>query len=130
MKQVLVDTNIWIEYFREGKFSQNIESLITEGRIATCGVVKAELFPFVKKKKTVVKALLNSIHHLSFGESWWDTLMEVHETILSKKYHPYGIADLILLTLCIKHNAGLLTQDKDFLRLESVIPVEIYYPYH
>jgi len=49
--KVLVDTSIWIDYFRGGDNSKNLDFLIDENLIVTNVIVLAELIPYLKIKK-------------------------------------------------------------------------------
>ncbi len=46
----LVDTSIWIEYFRNGNNFGKIDNLIDENLVVTNDLVLAELTPFLKIK--------------------------------------------------------------------------------
>ena len=48
---VLVDTSIWIEYFRSGNNSEELDFLIDENLIVTNDLILAELVPFLKIRK-------------------------------------------------------------------------------
>ena len=49
--QVLVDTSIWIDYFRGGAGSSDLDFLIDENIVATNDIILAELVPYLKVKK-------------------------------------------------------------------------------
>lgn len=63
---VLVDTSIWIDYFRDGGSSSDLDALINENLVATNDVILAELVPYlkIKKQNTIVscfKKLIDSL---------------------------------------------------------------------
>ncbi len=43
---VLVDTSIWIEYFRNGNNFEKLDCLIDENQVVTNDLILAELTPF------------------------------------------------------------------------------------
>ncbi len=45
---ILVDSSIWIEYFRNGLFSREIELFIDENLLVTNYLILSELIPFLK----------------------------------------------------------------------------------
>lgn len=49
--QVLVDSSVWIDYFRTGESSSHLDMLIDENLIVTNDIILAELIPFLKMKK-------------------------------------------------------------------------------
>ncbi len=61
--QVLVDTSVWIDYFRDSRNSKNLDLLIDENLIVTNEIVLTELLPFLKiRKQTKVIELLHEIN--------------------------------------------------------------------
>jgi len=47
---VLVDTSVWIDYFRAGNKSAELDDLIDENIIVINELILAELIPFLKLK--------------------------------------------------------------------------------
>ena len=63
--QVLVDSSIWIDYFRDGKKSGKLDFLIDENIVVINDIILAELVPFLRmKKQKKIISLLNSISKL------------------------------------------------------------------
>jgi len=58
---VLVDTSIWIEYFRTGNNSEKLDFLIDENLIVINDLILAELVPSlrVRNQRKIVKLLYN-----------------------------------------------------------------------
>jgi len=68
---VLVDTSIWIDYFRAGDNSKDLDFLIDENLIVTNETILAELIPYLKiKKQTKVIKLLQEIKRVSLDICW------------------------------------------------------------
>ena len=62
---VLVDTSIWIEYFRNGNNLEKLDFLIDENIIFTNDLILAELIPFLKiRNQRKLINLLNKINKL------------------------------------------------------------------
>ncbi|RLD92430.1 MAG: hypothetical protein DRJ13_16595 [Bacteroidetes bacterium] len=60
---VLVDTSIWIDYFKAGHNSKDLDYLIDENVIVINDIILAELVPYLKiKKQTKVIKLLHEIN--------------------------------------------------------------------
>lgn len=49
--EVLVDTSIWIDYFRGGGHSKDLDFLIDENLMTTNDIILTELLPHLKDKK-------------------------------------------------------------------------------
>ena len=45
---VLVDTSVWIEYFRTGNYSEKVDFLIDENLLVINDLILAELIPFLR----------------------------------------------------------------------------------
>ena len=73
---VLVDTSIWIEYFRSGNNSEKLDFLIDENLIVINDLILAELVPplKVRNQRKIVK-LLYSINRLELSINW-DQIIE------------------------------------------------------
>lgn len=73
MSQVVLDSSIWIEYFRNSntKISSQVDSLIDSGNIYTNELILAELVPFLKlKKQNQLIQILESIECLKLNIDW------------------------------------------------------------
>ena len=69
--EVLVDTSIWINYFRGGNNSKDLDSLIDENLIVTNDIILAELIPYLKiKKQTKVVKLLHEVNLIPLDICW------------------------------------------------------------
>ena len=58
---VIVDTSVWIDYFRSGNNSAKLEFLIDEELIVINDLILAELVPFLKvqNQRNIIKLLFN-----------------------------------------------------------------------
>jgi len=81
---VLVDTSVWVEYFRSGNNSEKLDFLIDENLIVTNDLIMAELIPFLKvrKQRKLTNLLLNIIRlNLSIN---WSQIIEYQYKCLKK----------------------------------------------
>jgi len=68
---VLVDTSVWIDYFRGGDSSRRLDFFIDENLVLTNDLILAELVPFLKvKKQHRVVDLLHGINKLPLDINW------------------------------------------------------------
>ena len=69
--QVLVDSSVWIDYFRSGNNSAKVDELIDQNVICTNNLILAELIPFLKvKNQTQVIKLLYDITNIALDINW------------------------------------------------------------
>ena len=64
---ILVDTSIWVDYFKSGSNSSKLDSMLEDNLIVINDIILAELVPFlVIKKQHKIVELLRSITTLFF----------------------------------------------------------------
>ena len=112
--RILVDSSVWIDYFRSGKNSGQLDSFIEQNLICTNDLILTELVPFLKaKKKTRIIHLLNSVTKIPL-EINWDTIIKFQTICIEKGINNVGIPDLIILENVIKNDLVLYSLDKHF----------------
>jgi len=123
---VLVDTSIWVDYFRGGNNSPDLDALINENLIVINDIILAELVPYLKVKKqiTVVK-LLQEINRVPMQINW-DELIEFQVKCLKAGANGVGIPDLIIAQNAKSNNCKIYSLDKHFRILNQVIKVKLY----
>ncbi len=66
MLKVIIDTSVWIEYFRNKKgntVTEYLDMLLKEDRVVLCGVVEMELLRGVRThERDRIKDLLSALH--------------------------------------------------------------------
>lgn len=114
MKKVLVDSSVWISYFRDSNSHNALSKLISNNQICTNDLILSELLPHLKMKKQneVIDGLLQidciplDIH--------WDTIINLQIQNLKFGINRVGIPDLIILENAVANNLILYTEDKHF----------------
>ena len=93
---VLVDTSIWIDYFRGGDNSRDLDFLIDENLIVTNDIILAELIPYLRiKKQTKVIKLLHKVNSVPLI-ILWEEIIEFQVKCLNGGANGIGIPDLII----------------------------------
>jgi len=124
--EVLVDTSIWIDYFRGGDNSKDLDYLIDENLIVTNDIILAELIPYLKiKKQTKVIALLHEINMVPLAIHW-EELIEYQVKCLKGGANGVGIPDLIIAQNAKQNNCKVYSLDKHFRLLNQVLKVKLY----
>ncbi|MEJ2694592.1 MAG: PIN domain-containing protein [Candidatus Thiodiazotropha sp.] len=94
--EVLVDTSIWVDYFRDGDNSKDLDCLIDENLIVTNDIILAELIPYLKiKKQTKVISLLHEINKIPLAIQW-EALIEYQVKCLKSGVNGVGVPDLVI----------------------------------
>jgi len=123
---VLVDTSIWIDYFRDGKNSSDLEFLIDENLIVTNEIILAELIPYLKViKQTDVIKLLNEVNQTPL-DIHWEEIIQLQIKCLKSGANGVGIPDLIIAQNAKQNNCEVYSLDKHFKLLNKVLKIKLH----
>jgi len=121
-----VDTSVWVEYFRNGNNSEQLDFLIDENLVATNDLILAELIPFLKirKQRTIIKLLY---HINNFGIAIkWEKLIDYQYKCLKNGINGIGIPDLIIAQNAKQNNCALYSLDKHFNALKNIMNIKLF----
>lgn len=116
MDKVVVDTSVWIEFFRKKEPYYNIVlDLIDNERVACIGIVLAELLQGAKsvKELNTIKEFLYVFDFLPESERLWEQAGELSFN-LQRKGKSAGLSDCYIAVVTRAYNTKLLTTDKHF----------------
>ncbi len=121
--KVLVDSSVWIEYFRSGNIP-DLDRLIEENLVCTNEIILTELIPFLKhvnQNETVEELFALDLIRLNID---WEIVREYQVLNLKKGINNVGIPDLIILQQVIEEKLSLFTFDKHFELMRSHLNFE------
>ncbi len=122
---VLVDTLIWVEYFRSGNNSEKLDFLIDENLIVTNDLILAELIPFLKvRKQRKLTNLLLNINRLNLSISWGQ-IIEYKYKCLKNGLNGVGIPDLIIAQNAKQNNCEIYSLDNHFSLLKDILALKV-----
>ena len=123
---VLVDSSVWIDYFRDEWPCDTVDMLIEENLIVTNQLILAEIIPppRARNMKQLI-ALLRAIKRQPMRIDW-ETIILLQTTCLRNGINGVGIADLIVAQNAVQGELRLLTNDKHFALISEHIPLELY----
>ena len=123
---VLVDTSIWIDYFKGGRDSSKLDILIDENLVVTNDLILAELVPYlrIRKRFTVIK-LLQEVSRIPLQINW-DEIIELQVKCLKTGANGVGIPDLIIARNARINNCHIYSLDKHFRILKQLMKIELY----
>ena len=123
---VLIDSSVWIEYFRNGNNSDKVDFLIDENLVMTNDLILAELTPFLKiRKQHDLTGLLNNVCKLPMNIKW-DQIIELQYLSLQNGLHGVGIPDLIIVQNAIQNLARIYSLEEHFLSMNGFLDFEIF----
>ncbi len=124
--QVLVDSSIWIDYFRTGEPSSRLDILIDEDLIVTNDMILAELIPFMKiKKQYQIIGLLEQINKKSLSINWKEIIYFQMQCLVAGT-NGMGIPDLIIAQNALQNDYAVYSLDKHFQQLHRIIQVDLF----
>ncbi len=123
---ILVDSSIWIDYFRDIGQADALEFLIEEDLVVSNDLILAELIPplNIHKKKVVIK-LLREIKRQPMSIDW-DEIIQLQTLCLANGINGVGIPDLIIVQNAIQGGLKLLSNDKHFSLISKLLPLELF----
>jgi len=119
---VVIDSCVWIEYFRsgKGKIFDVVDQLIDQNNVSSLGIIELELFQgaFVKERK-ILSDLFKELHFLEMRRSDY---IEAGKLLfdLRKKGITLPPSDGMIATVCIRSKSQLLTFDNHFKSIEEL----------
>jgi len=123
---VLVDTSVWVEYFRSGNNSEELDFLIDENLIVTNDLILAELIPFLKvRKQRKLTNLLLNINKLNLSISWGQ-IIEYQYKCLKNGLNGVGIPDLIIAQNAKQNNCEIYSLDNHFSLMKDILTLKIH----
>ncbi len=122
---VLVDTSVWIEYFRSGNNFEKLDFLIDENLIVINDLILAELIPFlkIKNQRKIIK-LLNNINKIEI-QIKWDQLIEFQYKCLKNGLNGVGIPDLIIAQNAKQNHCEIYSLDNHFKLIKDIVKIKL-----
>lgn len=118
---VLVDSNGWIEYFRNGVFADRFEKYLTElDKVVIPSVLIFEVYKKVKKERGEEQALQIVGQMMKAKVVNPDTELMLSAGDISIK-HAIPMVDAIIYATAIKEKCPVVTSDPHLEKLENVI---------
>jgi predicted nucleic acid-binding protein len=112
--KILIDSSVWIDYFREGKLSEIMDSYIDENLICTNYLILSELIPpLILRKKNKLVSILNEVSKIPLRINW-NRVIHYQTLCLKNGINKIGIADLIIVDNVVENDLILFSLDKHF----------------
>lgn len=122
---VLVDTSVWINYFRTGKDSGKLDFLIDENLIVINDLILAELVPFLKiRNQRKLLRLLHHIYKLPLNIDWGQ-LIEFQIKCLRNGVNGIGIPDLMVAQNAKQNFCDIYSLDNHFQLMKDIVGFEL-----
>ena len=123
---VLVDSSVWIDYFRGSNHVDRLDFLIDEGLLVTNDLILAELIPplNIRKQRRVI-SLLKALVRIPVNIDW-ENIIDMQTKCIRNGINKVGIPDLIIAQNAILNNLDLYSHDKHFKLMSKHISLSLY----
>ena len=124
--EVLVDTSIWIDYFRGADNAKDLDALIDENLIVSNDIILTELIPYLKiKRQTEVIKLLHEVNRIPLTIHW-EEVIDFQVKCLKAGANGIGIPDLIIAQNAKQNDCKIYSLDKHFRLLNQLLKVKLH----
>jgi predicted nucleic acid-binding protein len=123
---VLIDSSVWIEYFRNGNNYKKVDFLIDENLVVTNDLILAELTPFLRiRKQNDLVGLLHNISRLRIDINW-DQIIDLQHLCIQNGLNGVGIPDLIIVQNAMQNTVKIYSLDKHFLSMAAFMDLKVF----
>ncbi|MFZ4617268.1 MAG: PIN domain-containing protein [Rectinemataceae bacterium] len=125
---VLVDSSIWIDYFKGVGSSLPLDALIETNDLCVNDLILAELLPSIKiRKENRLMRLLESVERMPMDIDWPQIVsFQIHN--LKNGINDVGIPDLMIAQNAIQHDLWLFAKDKHFRLMKHHVKLKLFEP--
>ena len=124
--QVLVDTSVWIDYFRGGVTGDTLDNLIDENILVVNDLILAELIPVLKlKKQRRLITLLSSVAMLDVRIDW-QQIIDFQHRCLKQGINGVGIPDLIIAQNALQHRCSVYSLGRHFALMRQPLKLLLF----
>jgi predicted nucleic acid-binding protein len=125
MNNVLVDSSVWISYFRGDRNAIKLNQFLDSNQVVINNLILAELLPFLKlNNQTNLINLMNLIKKVDLSINW-NEIIELQYKNIQNGINKVGIPDLIILQSALQNDFFLFTYDKHFELMSKIFPVKM-----
>lgn len=122
---VLVDTSVWVDYFRGGDNSAKLDLLIDENLVVINDLILAELVPFLKiRNQQKIINLLYNVKNLELKINW-NEIMDFQFRCLKNGLNGIGIPDLIIAQNAHQYLCKIYTLDSHFSLMKECLGLKL-----
>lgn len=113
----MIETSLWVDYFRAKTprdVRQQIHAWVQRGDLALCEPILCELLRAASSsQRALMRQHLNTIPVLPTPATLWTDAIQLGQ-VCEDSGTRTGALDLLIATVCIHHDAELITFDKQF----------------
>jgi hypothetical protein len=116
--KVLIDTSVWVDFFKFGKSKNTIISFVNANQAVYCGLIATELVRGAKGQEEL-DTLENLFEALTFVEETSETFHRAGQLGygLARKGISLSTVDLVLAQVCLDNDLNIFSFDQHFTQI-------------
>ena len=127
---VLVDTSVWISFFRgrkdEAKVCEALDYLLSGDEVVVNDVILSELLPpIVVRKERRVEVCLKSVRKIDLMIDW-DDIRRMQVVCIANGINKVGIPDLMIAQQAIQNKLQVFSLDGHFRQMAKNLPLRLW----
>jgi predicted nucleic acid-binding protein len=125
-KQVLIDTSIWINYFRNNDCADILTQLFDDDRVVINDVILSELLPAMNlyAKKVLIEKM-RALECLPVFVNW-EGIIALQTQCLKHGINGVGLPDLMIVQTALEYKLPIYAVDKHFKKIHSFLKFDIF----
>jgi predicted nucleic acid-binding protein len=127
-ERILVDTSVWVEYFRGGnpKLSARLDELIERGRICIPAIVLAELIQGAKTEpeRRTIEDLKDAFTVIDQKEGTWIEAGKLSFNV-RRKGKSIHLTDCYIAMIARENGCSILTCDAHFRDIREILDIKL-----
>jgi predicted nucleic acid-binding protein len=124
--RVLVDSSVWIDYFRSANQTDELDQLIDNNLVFVNDLILTELIPFLRLQNQIVLIdIINEMARLPLSINW-QQIQTFQFICLKSGINGIGIPDLIIVQNAIQTDSMIFSLDKHFKLMQDRLHFTLY----
>jgi hypothetical protein len=126
MNKVLVDSSVWIAFFKGAEEARPLFSLLDTNQICINDLILAELVPSLNhKRELALVRLLQSIEKTRLHIDW-GSIIEMQTINLKNGVNRVGVPDLIIAQNALQNDIPLFSFDRHFEIMKTSLGIKLF----
>lgn len=129
MSDILVDTSVWLEFFRvqDSPYAEALDQLLEEEQVCTTDLIKAEIIPGARTPRQFreLKDYFDALPLAREPASLWEEIIEVQFRLRRMGINGISIPDLMIAVVANANGKVVFTKDSDFRLIQRALPVAV-----
>ncbi len=124
--RVLIDSSVWIDYFRSGNQTDELDHLIDSNLVFVNDLILTELIPFLRLQNQIALInIINEVARLPLSINWRQ-IQSFQFICLKNGINGIGIPDLIIVQNAMQNDSVIFSLDKHFKLMQDRLNFKLY----